>query len=278
MLKSPMNYIGNKYRLVEQMLEIFPSKSWLLLDLFAGGLDVSINYPADKIYANDINCYLIGIYKKLQSMSYDEVMTYLRQMMKQYDLTKTNKEGYLAYRDYYNKSEERNPLDLYLLMNYSFNYQIRFNNNHEYNNPFGANRSSFNESLQSRLELFMEKLKNISFTSKDFREVSIEGIDFIYADPPYSLSIGSYNDGKRGFKGWSLQDDIDLMSYLDKANDTGILFALSNVIEHKGQSHNRLIEWSKKYNVHDMKCTYNNCNYQASNKEYVTREVLITNF
>ncbi len=54
--------------------------------------------------------------------------------------------------------------------------------------------------------------------------------DFIYADPPYRVSTGSYNDGKRGFEGWSLEDDLILFDMLDCLNKNGIRFALSLVI------------------------------------------------
>lgn len=278
MLKSPMNYIGNKYRILDQIMPYFP-ESKTMMDLFAGGLDVSINYKADRIICNDINNYVIDIYKTMQSMTYEQVMEYLLSKTDEYQLSKTNKEGYIAFRDYYNKSD-RYPLDLYLLMNYSFNYQIRFNNNHEYNNPFGKDRSSFNPVLQSRLKDFMELIKPIEFISSDFREVDYSMLnqgEFIYCDPAYSLSIGSYNDGKRGFKGWNRRDDIDLMNLLDELSNRGIIFALSNVVEHKGVLHEELLSWSEKYRLINIKCSYDNCNYQSTNKQYKTREVLITN-
>ena len=66
MFKSPMNYIGNKYRLLPQMMPLFPEKIDCFMDLFCGGLDVSINIDAEKKYANDINYYLIDIYKAFQ--------------------------------------------------------------------------------------------------------------------------------------------------------------------------------------------------------------------
>ena len=278
MLKSPMNYIGNKYRLLPQMLEIFPAHINSFLDLFCGGLDVSVNVSADKKYANDINHYLIAIYEVFQNIDYDTAMTYLLGKIQEYGLSKVNKEAYLAFRNYYNKCDIKNPLDLYLLMNYSFNYQIRFNSEHEFNNPFGKDRSSFNTSLQARLQLFMREIEDITFSSMDFRNVDCSNVTFIYADPAYTLSIGSYNDGKRGFSGWKLQDDLDLMAFLDDADRKGIQFALSDVLAHKGQFHKEMIEWSKKYHVHDMVCTYDNCNYQTKNREHKTREVLITNF
>lgn len=274
-MKSIMNYIGNKYRLLPQILPLFPDECEKFLDLFCGGLDVSINYDAKSKAANDINTYLIGIYQTFQKHSYNDVLSYLQDRKEEFQLTKTNKKGYLKYRDFYNQGD-RNPLDLYLLMNYSFNYQIRFNNSHEYNNPFGANRSSWNKSLQNRLEEFMTLIDDIEFTSLDFRSIDYSKFDFVYADPPYSLSIGSYNDGKRGFKGWGVQDDMDLIDILDSIDSMGNKFALSNVLEHKGEEHHKLIEWSKKYNVHEIKCSYGNSNYQA--KISKTREILITNY
>lgn len=277
LFKSPMNYIGNKYRLLPQMLEIFPAETDTFLDLFCGGLDVSVNVNARRIYANDINCYLIGIYNAFVSQKKQETINYLVTQKQKYALSKTNAEGYLALRQAYNDSD-RNPLDLFLLMNYAFNYQIRFNSAHEFNTPFGKDRSSWNDSLKARLPEFIDRIKHVKFSSLDFREMKIKGVTFIYADPAYSLSIGSYNDGKRGFKGWSLKDDIDLMDYLDAADRKGIQFALSDVLEHRGQVHREMCKWAEKYHIHDMNCDYNNCNYHIKDKESVTREVLITNF
>ena len=49
------------------------------------------------------------------------------------------------------------------------------------------------------------KDKNIEFYTRDFREISLAGLgaqDFIYCDPPYLITNGSYNDGNRGFHDW----------------------------------------------------------------------------
>ena len=75
----------------------------------------------------------------------------------------TNKEGYLKLRDDYNKSKDKNPLDLYVLVCYAFNYQFRFNNAHEFNSSFGKDRSSFNERMRSNLIKFHGRIQNISF-------------------------------------------------------------------------------------------------------------------
>ena len=111
----------------------------------------------------------------------------------------------------------------------------------------------------------------------EFEGFSIkDNIDFLYADPPYLISCGSYNDGKRGFEGWSPNDDLALFEKLDSLNQRGISFALSNVTRHKGEANEPLIEWANNYNVHYLNADYSNSNYQATESETV--EVLITNY
>ena len=58
-----MNYVGNKYKYLKQLHEIFPKSINNFIDLFCGGTDVSINTPAITKYANDINTNIIDIYK-----------------------------------------------------------------------------------------------------------------------------------------------------------------------------------------------------------------------
>lgn len=277
-LKSPMNYIGNKYRLLKQIVPLFPSAS-RFVDLFAGGLDVAINYYTKETICNDINYYLINIYLAFQKQSYDELLKYLIERINEYSLNKSNEEGYKRFREYYNNSE-RNPLDLYLLMNYGFNYQLRFNSDHEFNNPFGRERSSFNAAIQRRLNTFIRRITKFKFTCQEFKSFDYDYLnkgDLVYCDPPYTISTGSYNDGKRGFNGWSEADDVALTKILDYLSQKGVYFALSNVLEHKGRENLILKNWARQYAVHDIRHNYNNCNYHTQNKNYGTREVLITN-
>ncbi|WP_297964998.1 hypothetical protein [uncultured Anaerovibrio sp.] len=93
------------------------------------------------------------------------------------------------------------------------------------------------------------------------------------------ITCGSYNDGKRGFKGWNSEDDTKLFNILDYLNDKGVKFALSNVAEHKGLKNEKMIDWQETggYQLHNVMFDYNNCNYQANNKHNKTVEVLITN-
>ena len=242
---------------------------------------MSINTVANNIYANDINYHVIGILQEFQKHDARYILDYIDTTIEKWQLSKTNEDGYKLFRDHYNQT--KNPLDLYVLMCFSFNYQFRFNSSHDYNNPFGRNRSSFNDVMRSNLILFKEQINDIHFSALDFCDFDYDILhtgDFLYADPPYLLTCGSYNDGKGGFRGWTEKDDLDLMRILTELSDRGVNFALSNVIEHKGNTNDALIEWiaDNGYNVHGINFNYNNCNYHTNNRENVTKEVLITNY
>ncbi|MGV3240736.1 DNA adenine methylase, partial [Streptococcus hyovaginalis] len=195
-LKSPLNYIGGKYKLLKQLIPLFPEDINTFVDLFAGGLNVAINVNANRIIANDINTFVIGVLKEMASLSVEEVLEHIHNRIKEYNLSKENEEGFKKFREYYNLTKQ--PLDLYTLICYSFNYQFRFNNNQEYNNPFGRNRSQFSPALEIKLIKFVEALhsKNIEFSTKEFDLFNYNDLskgDFVYCDPPYLITTGSYN-------------------------------------------------------------------------------------
>ena len=114
----------------------------------------------------------------------------------------------------------------------------------------------------------------------DFRDINLDKIDskstFFYLDPPYLLGQASYNENNS----WTENDEKDLLKFLEKCNERKIRFALSNVIEHKGNKNRILKNWCSKNNffVNYFDFNYYNSNYQVKKKNTITREVLITNF
>ena len=277
-IKSPTNYIGGKYKILNQIIPLFPKKINTFVDLFAGGFNVGINVNANKIICNDHISFLIDIYKELKISSLQEIINHIDKRISEFKLSKENEDGYIAFRKYYNETKQ--PLDLYTLVCFSYNYQFRFNSKHEYNNPFGRNRSCFSSSMREKLIKFTEciKQKNIEFTIDDFNNLDINNLssdDLVYCDPPYLITTGSYNDGTRGFKDWKEEQEKELLNLLDKIDEKGIKFALSNVLEHKGRKNNLLIEWSKRYNVNYINSDYSNSSHNTCGSSI---EVLITNY
>lgn len=281
---SPMNYIGGKYKILPQLLPLFPENIRTFVDLFCGGCNVGINVSAKNIVFNDNLSYLIELYKRFVALSDEEILIHIGNRIKQFNLSLTNKDGYIELRKLYNR--EKNPLDLFVLTAYSFNHQIRFNNAHEFNNPFGKNRSCFNERMKTNLLHFLDELcaKNTEFSSCNFDEFDFSALtynDFVYCDPPYLITTGTYNDGKRGFTGWSENQEKKLLQILDELNERTVPFALSNVLDHRGKENVILKKWIEEnnYYVSYISKDYSNANYHIINRERdSTVEVLITNY
>lgn len=278
-IKSPLNYIGGKYKLLPQLCEHFPKSINTFVDLFSGGFNVGINIDCNKTICNDINSFIIELYEELYNEPLNNILTKIQDRIDEYGLSKENEDAFKKFRLYYNKT--KNPIDLYTLSCYSFNYQFRFNNDKEYNNPFGRNRSQFSDNMKHNLILFTEKLKNmnVEFHSEQFDKLDLKMLtpnDFVYCDPPYLITTGSYNDGNRGFKDWKEEEELKLYKILDELNERHVKFALSNVLEHKEKENKLLKEWSKKYRVIYLTSDYSNSSYNTSRETSV--EVLIVNY
>ena len=279
-IKSPINYSGGKYRLLKQIMPLFPHNINTFVDLFCGACTVGINVNANKIIFNDYIPYIPELFTLWKNKSLDEINEYINNTIVQYNLSATNKESFMSFREHYNKT--KNIEDLFILICYSFNFQMRFNNNHQYNSSFGYEASTMNNNIRNNVNMFVNLIhsKNTIFHSKDFKEVDLDYLtkdDLVYCDPPYLISGTVYQDGKIGFKGWKPQDDVELYNLLDNLNSNGIRFALSNMLNSKGRSNDYLIEWSKRYNVYHLNANYNS-NYQRKSGGKKDDEVLITNY
>lgn len=276
-VKSPLNYTGGKYKLLPQLLELFPKQVNTFVDLFAGGGNVSVNVKAEKVVFNDLMWQVPEMLQEFKKIGVEESLRKIDGYISSYDLSKENKEGYLALRELYNKGKS-DPLMLYTLICYSFNNQIRFNNKGAYNMPFGKDRS-FNPTLREKFIIFVQRLQSmeIQFSSKDFRELDLDTLgenDFVYCDPPYLITVASYNENG----GWGEQAERDLLAKLDTLDKAGVKFGLSNVFESKGKENIILKEWAKGYTVHYLDHTYSNCSYHKKDKQSKDIEVFITNY
>ncbi|MBP5457652.1 MAG: Dam family site-specific DNA-(adenine-N6)-methyltransferase [Paludibacteraceae bacterium] len=279
---SPMNYMGGKKKLLPTLVEHFPKDITVFIDLFCGGATVGINAEAGYVLFNDNIVPLIEMYKYMKNNSVEDCLRYIDSVIEAWGLTQNeeDKDKYYAFRESYNSTpvSERNPLDLFVLMAYSFNNQIRFavNKNWKFNIPFGANRSSFNDKMRENLIGFINALhkKNCFFVSVDFADVPFDKQTFVYADPPYLISQATYNDG------WDEEKERTLLGRLKELNDMGGRFALSNVLENKGEENTILKEWAETngFNIIHLDKSYANSYYHRKDRESKTDEVLITNY
>lgn len=297
---SPLNYIGGKARILDQLLPVFPEHITTFVDLFCGGCNVGINTNAEKYIYNDGNRELVGLLKMFLRLNTSTILKRLDEIVEHYGFSRTknhnfayyggnpmigvsryNKEPFLRLRQDYNNSPRNNQhyIMLYALVVFGFNNQMRFNDRGEYNLPVG--KRDFNDVIRRKLEVFVEKLKvqHPLIQNKDFRRFDIDQLDdesLVYLDPPYLISTATYNEGG----GWTERDESDLLRFMDELNARGIKFVLSNMLEHKGRKNQLLIDWIKQRNLQvvGVNMDYSNSNYQVEGKNSGTVEVLVKNY
>lgn len=289
MIVNPISYPGNKNKLLSQILPELPNCSQIV-EIFCGSGVVSINSNIDNILLNDISTHAIDLLKYFYSTSFEKIIKNVEEIIKDYKLTYThkegkdnycelkheglsnyNREGYQKLKDDYNQNNDINKLLVLLI--YSFNHYIRFNSNKQFNVPVG--KVDLSTSIYKKLELFVNhiKTKKITFSNKDFRDISLyqNKKAIYYFDPPYLITTAPYNST------WNIDDEKDLLNLLDDLNSKGIKFILSNVLLSNGKENKLLQDWSKKYNTLILKRQYRNANYQKKNITD-TIEVLIKNY
>ena len=274
---SPLNYIGGKYDVLDFMLPQFPRNIRTFYDLFGGGSTVSLNVSANRHVYNDINYFVVDLLKNLKEQDFQSIYKYIEKTIKDLNLTKGNKTAYKLLRDKYNSNQNRNKnyLDLYLLICFGFEHQIRFNSKKEFNNPCG--NSGFNDEMLEKLISYHLRSNEIQLElfSKDYSEFEkeiTEG-DFVYCDPPYLLTCGAYNDGKRGFNGWDEVQQKKLFAFLDSINEKRVKFCLSYICERDNTINIDLVNWIDKNGYNLIK----NSSLTKRNRQD-RQEILVKNF
>lgn len=295
--RSPLFYVGDKYKLYPKIRKYFPKTINRFIEPFTGGGSVFLNVNANEYLLNDIDTNVINIHQFLieQSENPKAFFDSVFEIIQEYNLShsyikdivpqelkdewiktyyaKFNKQGFDKLKIDYNLSNEKSVLHLYLLLIYGFNRMLRFNSKGEYNLPVG--NVDFNKNTETALHDYfrLTKQKNIQFFNLDFldffRQIEFQEDDFVYLDPPYLITFSEYN------KLWNEETEKRLLDFLEWLDTQNVKFAVSNVSHYKGKINQQFLEWSRQHNSFDIKSNYISY-HDNSNKEF--KEVLITNY
>ncbi|MBN3013642.1 Dam family site-specific DNA-(adenine-N6)-methyltransferase [Ruthenibacterium lactatiformans] len=294
--RSPFFYVGDKFKLLSQLEENFPKDIDRFIEPFCGGGSVFLNTDANQYLLNDIDSYMIQLHEFLMSYAenQEEFWNELKKYILEYNLSATfldrnvpeqlrkefkktyfakyNKEAYTKLRSDFNVTKD-NMMQLYMLLIYGFNRMLRFNGKGDFNLPVG--NVDFNKNVVNALNDYFDYVadKDIIFFNTDFeefvKEIEPTKDDFVYLDPPYLITFSEYN------KLWNEDSEMRLIRFLDELDDSGIRFAVSNVLWHRKRYNGTFNEWAQKYNIVQIESNY--ISYH-DNTEKNSIEVLVKNY
>lgn len=282
------SYMGNKSKLMPYLRYLMPTNlcDMTFVDLFGGSGTVAANVKADRVIINEMDNFLIGTYRALSTTPPDKAWKLVMDVINEYGLSHENEVGYSKCREDYNKIPKENREQYWYwglaLVYASYNTShVSYNKSGEYNSSFGKDKMNLDNS-KDRFWGFAQKLyeENFEFICDSYNNFKInhKRLDesfFYYADPPYLITKAPYN------KWWGEQEEHELYAFLDSADEKGIQWMLSNVLENKGKRNEILYKWLNqnqwKYNIYYMQRDYKNSNYNSKNTGK-TLEIVVTNY
>lgn len=201
-LRPPLKWAGGKRWLVPFLAPIWRQHSdRRLVELFCGGLAVTLGLAPRRALLNDVNPHLINFFR------------WVRRGL-QIDIEMQNDKAlYYEHRARFNEliaSRQENTPEaaalFYYLNRTGYNGLCRFNKKGRFNVPFGRYKKI---GYVTDFAAYQSALAEWEFTCADFEDVPVAPQDFIYADPPYDVEFTQYS--KDGFT-WD--DQVRLAHWL----------------------------------------------------------------
>lgn len=206
-----LKYRGGKSREIPQFLPYIPDDFQRYIEPFFGGGAVYFYLEPDNAIVNDANERLMTFYQQLRGQyplmrqQLDELQRIYEKNQQEFKKLKTqlpdervpnaNEELYYHMRQLFNHPDET-YLDgvLYFFINKTaYSGMIRYNNNGEYNVPFGR-YPNFNTRLITQQH--SDLLQSAELFNVDYRQIfdmAGEG-DFMFLDPPYDCVFNDYGN------------------------------------------------------------------------------------
>ena len=254
-MKPVIKWVGGKTQILDTVLESFPREIENYHELFVGGGSVLFGLLASKditvkgkVYAYDKNQKLINMYRQIQTNP-EEVHDHLLELFTTYDTRTgtevnrkpeteeeglTSKESYYYWvRKKYNELVPTTPVHAatLLFLNKTCFRGVYREGPNGFNVPYGHYKSTPLVVSLDELVKIQGFIKDVVFKWCDFRAAftqTVNGGDFIYADPPYAPeSVTSFVGYTKD--GFSLDDHRDLFNLLKRSK---IDFVLSNAKVH----------------------------------------------
>jgi len=228
-MKPFLKWVGGKSQIIEEILSYFPVSFKNYHEIFIGGGSVLFSFLqklenkeisiSGNIYVYDINPYLIGLYKNIQTNSknlynvikiiidefnsIDDTQEVLIKNPKNKEEAFSSRESYYYWiRHNYNNlcktknSDDINISSMFIFLNKTCFRGIYRESKNGFNVPYGhyKNPEIINKKIIDNVSSLLSS-KNVIFQCMDFKDSIklIEKDDFVYLDPPYvPINITSF--------------------------------------------------------------------------------------
>jgi len=185
---SLLKWVGNKYRMAEEIASYFPEEFGTVYDVFLGGGAVLATVAPKAGVGSDVFPPLVQIWTTLKSDPEKVKRWYVTRYRKYVNAT-DRREEYERVKAAYNAKP--NGADLLFLCRTCYAGIVRFRKKDGYmSTPIGPHNPIPPEAFANRVDDWHRRLSNCAFLQADFAEVMQRAKpgDVVYCDPPYTHS------------------------------------------------------------------------------------------
>ena len=277
--KSPIYRIGNKEKLIEKLISLFPMPSTYnnFYDLFGGSGVVSMNIlkPNENKYYNEYDKSIYFQVEMLKKSNHKKLIDLCLKVIIQNKLNNKDKNAFMTFRnkiiswDKSAKNWYKKAFYYFLISHYSFSNLLFIKKSMLTKGTTFGQRAFKKELVEQKLNYFTSFFpKHISNLSYELLEIKPNS--FIYFDPPYLKTNSNYQVKDE----WRAHDELKLLRYIEKLNSNGHKIALSN------NKQRYLIKWAELNNFNIYNIRYNQTLGLHHKKDIANKseEILITNY
>lgn len=256
MLKTPFNWVGNKFKFMDEINKLVKDKEYYcVIDLFMGSGNVILNIDTDatNYIGNDKIKLLPNIYNELHTNDYTYDMNDIKNILNRFERFST-KESYYTFRDYWNKKylsdkfDKEFIMETILLLKMCSNSMVRFNPKEGYFNQgfrgLGKKKEFFTDTMKNLCLKEINELSNKlqecqwQFVNSDFLEYKdleyCNCKNLLIVDPPYMLRKDMYDTD------WTLDHDKKLLDLLTNTTNDFLYF---NYLQRDGVVNEELLKF-----------------------------------
>jgi len=266
MIKSPLRYPGGKSRAVKFLSKFIPDFKEFREPFFGGGsltfFMAQKNLTTAKYYANDLNYELYCFWQTLK-LNPDGFIEEILKIKNEYTDGKKLFKDLMSRRND-NLTDFERGVHFFILNRITFSGVVDSGGYSE-----GAFKGRFTLSSLDRLKLAYEIIKNVTFTSEDYKKlVDKPGDDvFIFLDPPYHYATKSRLYGKKGELHTKFNHELFYNNLKNCRHKWLITYDNSDYIK----------DLFKEFYLHEWELQYGMNNYKKD-KADMGKELIITNY
>jgi hypothetical protein len=292
--KSPLNWVGNKYKHMEDINSIVSGKKYnKVIDAFlgAGSVLFNIDVQANYYIGNDKIKLTPKFYQSVRNINVVYSVDKFDEISKRWNEF-VDKKDYYDFRDHWNKKylndnfDEEFVYETVMLLKMCSNSMVRFNANKGYFNQgfrgvskdkYDKSKSFFSDVMKTqsiqRLNELTKHLQNRNYNFKNENFINLTELydnnnNLLILDPPYILMADVYDTN------YNAETDDKLFDLLKNTKNDFVYF---NYLKNADTVNNKLVDFIDKYNFNIIEINDKGLSGQGRNLTKDVSEVIVTN-